>query len=98
MIANCAFIIALTLFVVVILLLAELAFLAPYRRWIFHQYGWSLAAMFAVLFLNLFALLFLAARWLLLTDTGRKLAHVEKQLRTRDSIVRELSERLAKED
>jgi hypothetical protein len=38
------------------------------------------------------------ARRLLLKDTGRKLAHVEKQLRTRDTIARDLSERLAAEE
>ena len=50
------------------------------------------------MFLNLFALFYLIARGLFLKDTGRKLAHVEKQLRTGDTIVRDLSERLAGED
>jgi hypothetical protein len=35
---------------------------------------------------------------LFLKDTGRKLAHVEKQLHTGDTIIRDLSERLAEED
>ena len=47
-----------------------------------------------VLFLNLFAVFYLAARGLFLKETGRKLAHVEKQLHTGDTIVRDLSERL----
>ena len=49
-------------------------------------------------FLNLFALCYLAGRGLFLRDTGRKLAHVERQLRTTDTIVRDLSERLAGEE
>ncbi|MEA2674984.1 MAG: hypothetical protein QOI92_2176, partial [Chloroflexota bacterium] len=51
-----------------------------------------------VVFLNLFALFYLIARSLFLKETGRKLAVVEKQLRTGDTIVRDLSERLAGED
>jgi hypothetical protein len=37
-------------------------------------------------------------RRLLLTETGRKLAHVEKQLQAGDTILRDLSERLAAEE
>jgi hypothetical protein len=40
-----------------------------------------------VLFLNVFAVLFLCGRRLFLSDTGRKLAHVEKQLRTGDAVL-----------
>jgi hypothetical protein len=47
---------------------------------------------------NLFALCYLVSRTLFLKDTGRKLAHVEKQLRTGQPIVRDLSERLAAEE
>jgi hypothetical protein len=48
----------------------------------------------AVLFTNLAALFYVVGRVLFLRDTGRKLAHVEKQLRSRSTIVKELSERL----
>ena len=41
---------------------------------------------------------YLTARGLFLKETGRKLAHVERQLRTGDTILRDLSERLAEED
>ena len=51
-----------------------------------------------VVFLNLFAVCYLAGRGLFLKDTGRKLAHVERQLRTPDTVVRDLSERLAEEE
>lgn len=46
------------------------------------------------MFLNIFALIYVAVRKLLLKDTGRKLAHLEKQLRTGQSISEELTERL----
>jgi hypothetical protein len=38
------------------------------------------------------------ARRLFLKDTGRKLAHVDRQLHTTDTIVRDLSDRLAEEE
>lgn len=98
MIANCAFLTVLVLFVGLVLILEQLTFLAPYRRLILERYAWSLVGTLAVLFVNVFALIYLASRRLLLSDTGRKLAHVEKQLRTRDTIVRDLSERLAREE
>ena len=48
----------------------------------------------AALFLNLFALIYLFVRKLLFKETGRKLAHIEKQLRSGDTISEELSQRL----
>jgi hypothetical protein len=98
MIANCALIAAAILLVSVVFIAQELAFLRPYAWLILKHYSWALAAIGAVVFLNLFAFVYLVARRLLLKDTGRKLAHVEKQLRTPDTIVRDLSERLARED
>jgi hypothetical protein len=98
MIANCALIAVIVLLVAMGLLLEHLEFLRPYAWALLQHYSWTLAAISAVLFVNVFALVYLIARRLLLKDTGRKLAHVEKQLRTRDTIVRDLSERLARED
>ena len=98
MIANCALMAAVLLCIALAALLEQLAFLRPYAWLVLRHYSWTLTAVAAVLFLNLFAAVYLIARRLLLKDTGRKLAHVEKQLRTRDTIVRDLSERLAKED
>jgi hypothetical protein len=48
----------------------------------------------AALFINLFAAVYLLGRKLFLNDTGRKLAHLEKQIRTGASISDELSRRL----
>ena len=72
--------------------------LAPYKRLILADYGLVILGALVVVFLNLFALFYLIGRGLFLKETGRKLAHVEKQLRTGDTIVRDLSERLAAED
>ena len=47
----------------------------------------------AVLFVNLFAIVYLGVRFFFLKDTGKKLAHLEKQLRT-GSLSEELYRRL----
>ena len=98
MIANAAFLAAMVLLLLTFSLLGPLEFLAPYKRLILTEYLWVIVGAFVVLFVNLFALFYLIGRGLFLKDTGRKLAHVEKQLRTGDTIVRDLSERLASED
>jgi hypothetical protein len=98
MIANCAFLAAMTLLVLVFVVFGELTFLAPYKRLIFGQYLWAIVGALVVLFLNLFALFYLAGRALFLKDTGRKLAHVERLLQTPDTVLRDLSDRLAKDE
>ncbi len=98
MIANAAFLAAMVLLLLAFSLLGPLEFLAPYKRLIVTQYVWVIVGSLIIVFLNLFALFYLIARALFLKDTGRKLAHIEKQLRTGDTIVRDLSERLAGED
>ena len=76
----------------------QLSFLAPYKPLILHRYLPVIVGALGVAFVNLFALFYLVARGLFLKETGRKLAHVERQLRTGDTVVRDLSERLAEED
>ena len=97
MIANSAFLAMLVLGVLCFLLLEQLAFLAPYRRFILHNYLWVIVGSLVVVFLNLFAFFYAINRRLFLKDTGRKLAHVDKQLRTADTIVQDLSERLSRD-
>jgi hypothetical protein len=80
------------------LLLEQLSFLSRYKRVLLHDYLWVICGFVTVMFVNLVALFYLVGRRLLLKDTGRKLAHVEKQLQTPDTIVRDLSERLAAEE
>jgi len=76
-------------------LLQECAFLIPYRPLLIHKYGGQIALFAGLLFFNLFALMYLVVRKLLLKETGRKLAHIEKQIRTGESISEELSRRLS---
>jgi|ERR1700733_811376 len=79
-------------------LMQECQFLIPYRSLLIAGYGSAVALFGAILFLNLFAGFYVASRKLFLKDTGRKLAHLEKQLRTQDSISEELTHRLNEED
>jgi hypothetical protein len=75
-------------------LMGECQFLIPYKRLLFEKYSVPIALFAAALFVNLFAALYVLGRKLFLKDTGRKLAHLEKQLRTGASISEELSRRL----
>ncbi|MCC7241563.1 MAG: hypothetical protein IT180_06535 [Acidobacteria bacterium] len=98
MIANSAFLAAMVLMLVLFVVMGQLEFLATYRRLIFGQYLWTIVGAVVLVYLNLFACFYLAARALFLKDTGRKLAHVEKLLQTQDTIARDLSERIAKDE
>ena len=98
MIANSAVLAAIVLLLLTFELLQELAFLAPYKRVILHEYFWIILGCLVVVFLNLFACFYALTRRLFLKDTGRKLAHVEKQLLTPETIVRDLSQRLSQNE
>jgi hypothetical protein len=98
MIANCAFLAAMTLAIGVFYVGGELAFLAPYKRLIFGQYLWTILVALVVVFLNLFACFYSISRVLFLKDTGRKLAHVDRLLHTADTLVGDLTDRLDVED
>lgn len=75
-------------------LLEACQFLAPYRSLIVGRYGATILVFAAVLFVNVFAAVYTASRWLLLKDTGRKLAHLEKELHAGTAISEELAARL----
>ena len=98
MIANSAFLAAMVVVLLTFWIMGELEFLAPYKHAILPRYLWVIVGAMVVLFLNLFALFYAATRWLFLKETGRKLAHVERQLQTPDTVVRDLSDRLAREE
>jgi hypothetical protein len=66
-------------------LMGELRFLVPYRHLLVHQYGTVLLLGSTVLFVNIFAAVYVVQRKFLLKDTGRKLSHIDKQSLTRDS-------------
>jgi len=98
MIGNSAFIAGMILLVATFATVEQVSFLAPYRRILFDRYWAWLLTFAGVLYLNLFAGCYLLSRRLFLKETGRKLAHLERQLQSGDSIVRDLSERLAAEE
>jgi hypothetical protein len=82
MIANAAFLAGLTTFILAAWLAAELSFLAPYRAAIFRTYGLHILAGVVLVFVNLLGTYYLIARWLFLRDAGRKLTHIDRQLRS----------------
>ena len=94
MIANAVFVTTVLLLALFLWLLQECQFLIPYRSLLFGRYFGPIVVYAAALFCNLFAAVYLIGRKLFLKDTGRKLAHLEKQLRTGETISEELSRRL----
>ena len=80
-------------FAVVCWLLQTCTFLIPYRALLVRQYGLTITLWAAVLFVNVFAVLYALGRTLFLKNTGQKLAHLEKQVRA-GGISAELSQRL----
>ena len=97
MIPNIFFATTIIFLAIGFLLLQECDFLIPYRTLLVEKYGRTIATFAGFLFLNLFALMYIVVRKIYLKDTGRKLAHVEKQIRSGESISDELSRRLRQE-
>jgi hypothetical protein len=95
MIANALVATTVILLAIGFFLMQECRFLIPYRALIFGKYGVAIALFASTLFVNLFAAIYVICRTLFLKDTGRKLAHLEKQLRTGASLSEELSRRLS---
>jgi hypothetical protein len=83
---NVAFGAALTTVLIVGWLAGELSYLAPYKVALFRLYGRVILGGILLLFLNLCAFYYGVARWLFLREAGRKLRHVDEQLRTRDGL------------
>ena len=98
MIANSAFLAAMLLILLGFFLMGRLEFLAAYKHFIFPRYLWDVVGALVLVFVNLLGLFYLTTRSLFMKETGRKLAHVEKQLQTGDTVVRDLSDRLAEEE
>lgn len=80
MIANTAFLAALTLFLLGAWLAGELSFLAAYRTALFRLHGVFIGEAAVLVFLNLCAAYYALARWFFLRETGRKLTHIDRQL------------------
>jgi len=98
MFKNALFATVVVFIAVVFYLMDELRFLIPHRDAILERHGREITLFSVVLFLNLLAGFFVLTRRLLLKDTGQKLAHLEKQLRGRESISEELSRRIAEHE
>ena len=94
MLANSLFVTTIIFLALLLFLLGECTFLIPYRMLLVNKYGATILVFLAALFLNVFAAIYLGARKLFLKDTGRKLAHIERQIRTGNSISEELTQRL----
>lgn len=90
---NSLFATASILFGVAVLLLGQLDFLAPYKDLLWQQYALPIGLYGLMLSVSLYAFFFLMTRKLFLKDTGRKLVHLEKQLRD-GSLPHELGDRL----
>jgi hypothetical protein len=93
-IANAFFAATVLLLALGFYLMGECRFLIPYRQLLWDRYGADIALFAAALFVNLFTAVYLLCRKLFLKDTGRKLAHLEKQLQTGASLSEELSRRV----
>lgn len=98
MIANSAFLAAMAVLLLAFWLLGEVDFLAPYQRLVFGRHLWLIVGGAVLVFLNIFSLAYALARGLFLKDTGRKLAHVDRQLGTTDTIASDLSKRVEGEE
>ena len=94
MIANAMLASAVVSLAVLFWLMDACRFLVPYRQLLLHEYGATIAVWGGVAFLNLFAACYAVSRTLFLKHTGEKLAHLERQLRTGDSLSAELADRL----
>ena len=90
MIANAAFLSAVTLSLGGAWLAGELTFLTPYKATLFRRHGPVIGLSLLVVFFNLFGVYYSIARWLFLRDTGRKLLHLDRQLGTADGVLDDL--------
>jgi hypothetical protein len=94
MIANTAFLAAVTTFLIVAWVAGELSYLSAYKTALFRLHGMRLVGMTVLIFLNLCGIYYLVARVLFLRDTGRKLRHLDRQLGTSDGVIDELRHQL----
>lgn len=94
MIANTAFLAAVTTFLIVAWLAGELSYLSAYKTALFRTHGLHLGVVTVLIFLNLCSAYYWIARLLFLRDTGRKLQHLDRQLGTADGVLDELRDQV----
>jgi hypothetical protein len=97
-IANVAFLAAMTVLGVTAWLASELVFLAPYKDTLLRRHGIVLGGVALLTFLNLTAFYYTLARAMFLRETGQKLAHLDRQLPTSDGAHDELRQLLSGEN
>jgi hypothetical protein len=85
MIGTSLILTVMVLLVLLFVVMGELSYLAPYRDYLLTRYGILAALLGAALFANLFAAFFTLNRKFLLKDTGRRLSHLDKQIKTHQS-------------
>ena len=81
MIANVVLITIALLLALAFWLMGELKFFIPYKLVLWREYATPILIYVGVLFVNVFAAVFVLTRKFFLKDTGRKLSHLDKQLR-----------------
>jgi hypothetical protein len=79
MIASALFAAAAFMLALLFFLISQLRFLLPYRPMLIHHYGLRVCFM-PPFFINLKAAVFSLGRRFFLKDTGRKLAHFDREL------------------
>ena len=80
MIANVVLITIALLLALAFWLMGELKFFIPYKGVLWREYATPILIYVGFLFINVFAGVFVLIRKFFLKDTGRKLAHLDKQL------------------
>jgi hypothetical protein len=94
MLANAVLFSFISFVALVVLLLGRLKFLTPIKSYVFHTYGHEIGIFALVLFFNLFAAFYTMFRRFRLKNTGQKLLHLDKQVKTGHSALsREIAER-----
>lgn len=87
MVANALLISIAVMLAIGFTLMGQLKFFIPFKIVIWRAYSTYILAYFAVLFVNVFAAAFVLNRKFFLKDTGRKLAHLDKQFNVGQSDV-----------
>ncbi len=82
MIANAALVATILYLALLFFLMGQLRFLVPWRSLIFHEYWQAIAIYSGLLIFNLFGLVIYIQRKVFLKDTGKKLIHFDKQIRS----------------
>jgi hypothetical protein len=87
MIANALLLTITVMLAVGFTLMGELKFFIPFKVVIWRAYSVYILSYCGLLFINVFAAAFALNRKFFLKDTGRKLAHLDKQFNVGDSDV-----------